>query len=77
MSGAFSNVLRIGDTIVKVGIPRKTFNIPNDKRILQPYLRNDLSEKFGINAVIEVCDRVDTDIFLIQLQYISTFLTYL
>lgn len=64
MSGSFSNVLRIGDTIVKVGIPRKTFDIPNDKRILQPYLRRDLSEEFGIDAVIEVSDRVDTDIFL-------------
>ena len=30
MSGSFSNVLRIGDTIGKVGISRKTFNIPND-----------------------------------------------
>ena len=64
MSGAFSNVLRIGDTIIKVGIPRKTFNIPNDKRILQPYLRRDLSEEFGIEATIEVSDRVDTDISL-------------
>lgn len=64
MSGAFSNVLRIGDSIIKVGIPRKTFNIPNDKRILQPYLRRDLSENFGIEATIEVSDRVDTDISL-------------
>jgi len=64
MSGAFSNVIRIGDTIIKVGIPRKTFNIPNDKRILQPYLRRDLTEEFGIEATIEVCDRVDTDISL-------------
>jgi len=64
MSGAFSNVLRIGDTIIKVGIPRKTFNIPNDKRILQPHLRRDLSEDFGVEATIEVSDRVDTDISL-------------
>lgn len=64
MSGAFSNVLRIGDTIIKVGIPRKTFNIPNDQRILQPHLRRDLSEEFGIQATIEVSDRVDTDISL-------------
>ena len=62
--GAFSSVLIIGDNVIKVGIPRKTFNIPNDKRILQPYLRRDLSEEQGIEAVIEVSDRVDTDINL-------------
>lgn len=64
MSGAFSNVLRIGDTIIKVGIPRKTYNIPNDKRILQPHIRKDLRDEFGIEATIEVSDRVDTDISL-------------
>lgn len=64
LSGSYSNVLRIGDTIIKVGIPRKTFNIPNDKRILQPHLRMDLSDRFGIEATIEVSDRVDTDISL-------------
>lgn len=64
LSGGFSSVIQIGDTIVKVGKPRKTFSIPNDKRILQPYLRKDLSEKYGIGAVIEVSDRVDTDISL-------------
>ena len=50
--------------IVKVGLPRKTFDIPNDKRILQPYLRKDLSKEYGVEAVIEVSDRVDTDISL-------------
>ena len=62
--GGFSNVLAIGDTIIKVGLPRKTPNIPNDKRLLQPYLRRDLSGKYGINATIEVCDRVDTNLNL-------------
>lgn len=64
LSGNFSNVLRIGDTVVKVGIPRKTHKIPNDKRILQPRLRRDLSEEYGIEAAIEVSDRVDTNISL-------------
>lgn len=64
LSGSYSNVLRIGESIIKVGIPRKTFNIPNDKRILQPHLRKDLSEEFGIEATIEVCDRVDTDFII-------------
>jgi len=62
MSGSFSSVLQIGDSIIKVGIPRKTFNIPNDKRILQPYIRKDLKDDLGVNAVIEVSDRVDTNI---------------
>lgn len=64
MAGTFSNVIAIGDTIIKLGKERKTFNIPNDERILQPYLRKDLSEELGVNATIEVCDRVETDIKL-------------
>ncbi len=64
LSGGFSSVIQIGDMIVKVGLPRKTFDIPNDKRILQPYLRKDLSKEYGVEAVIEVSDRVDTDISL-------------
>lgn len=62
--GGYSNVLQIGNTVIKVGLPRKTFEIPNDKRILQPILRRDLRREQGINAVIEVSDRVDTDIVL-------------
>ena len=62
--GGFSNVLIIKDTVIKVGLPRKTFEIPNDKRLLQPHLRRDLSSEYGIDAVIEVSDRVDTDLIL-------------
>lgn len=62
--GGFSNVLIIGDTVIKVGLPRKTFEIPNDKRLLQPHFRRDLREEHGIDAVIEVSDRVDTDLIL-------------
>ena len=62
--GGYSNVLQIGDTVIKVGLPRKTFEIPNDKRILQPILRRDLRAEHGINAVIEVSDRVETDLVL-------------
>ena len=62
--GGFCNALCIGDKVVKVGMPRSTFNIPNDKRILQPYLRRDLREKYQIRAVIEISDRVDTKVKL-------------
>lgn len=61
LAGSFSSVIRVGDTIIKVGTPRKTFDMPNDKRILQPHLRRDLQTDLGIAAVIEVADRVDTD----------------
>ena len=61
LSGSYSSVIRVGDTIVKVGTPRKTFDMPNDERILQPHLRRDLQKELGIAAVIEVADRVDTD----------------
>ena len=64
VGGGFSNVIMIGNTIIKVGLPRKTFNIPNDKRLLQPHLRKDFSKSHGVNAVIEVCDKVDTNITL-------------
>lgn len=63
-SGSFSNVIGIGNTIIKLGKSRKTFNIPNDERILQPYLRRDLNKEFGIDATIEVSDKVETDIIL-------------
>lgn len=62
MSGRYSNVLSIGDYVIKVGIPRRTFNMPNHERILQPYLRREFSDDNGIGATIEVCDRVDTDV---------------
>lgn len=59
--GSFSSVIRIGDTIIKVGMPRKTFDMPNDQRVLQPHLRRNLEKELGIKAVIEVADRVETD----------------
>ena len=61
LAGSYSSVIRVGDTIIKVGTPRKTFDMPNDERILQPHLRRDLQKELGIAAVIEVADRVDTD----------------
>ena len=44
MAGRYSNVLSIGDYVIKVGIPRKTFNMPNHERILQPHLRRDFRD---------------------------------
>lgn len=62
--GGYCNVLCIGSKVIKVGIPRKTFDIPNDKRILQPYFRRYLLEPHKLRTVIEVSDRVDTKINL-------------
>lgn len=64
MCGRYSSVLSIGDYVIKVGTPRKTFNMPNHERILQPYIRRELRDDNGVGATIEVCDRVDTDISL-------------
>ena len=56
--GATSCVISLGDTIIKLGSERATFDIPNHHRILQPRIRRDLSKEMNIPAIIEVTDRV-------------------
>lgn len=63
-SGNYSNVIQIGNKILKIGIPRKTFYIPNSKYILKPIIRKDLREISDIPIVIEVIEKVDTNINL-------------
>lgn len=72
-NGTYSNVLKIGNTVVKFGTPRKTFNVPNDERFLQPYLRKDLSEELGIGVSIEICDMVDTNISISEEEMYSIY----
>lgn len=63
-SGSYSKVIQIGNKILKVGIERKTFNIPNSKYILKPIIRKNLREISSIPVVIEVSEKVDTDVKL-------------
>ena len=66
--GIFSNVIKIGNKVVKCGLPRKTFNIPNDERILQPVVRVNVDElnvkniPSTLKATIEISEAVDTDV---------------
>lgn len=39
--GKANDVYRIGDKVIKLGIPKAPYKIPNYKRILQPLIRND------------------------------------
>ena len=63
--GGYSTVLGIGTKVLKYGKQRGRFDIPNDKRILNPIIRKDLhtlAPNEEIYGTVEVSDRVDTDI---------------
>ena len=59
--GSYSNVYEIGDKVLKVGGKRKTYNIPNHKRILQPLTRTNLFDEAEekIFGCIEIADKVE------------------
>ena len=60
--GGYNDVYEIGEKVIKIGIPRKTYNIPNHPRLLQPLIRtNCFADKDGevVLACIEVCDKVE------------------
>ena len=59
--GFYSIVFGIKDKIIKVGVGRRVYNIPNDERILQPIIRIDMSKFTSNKGVIEVCEKVDMD----------------
>lgn len=46
-SGSFSTVLIIGNNVLKVGEPRKTFYMYNSEHILQPFFRYQFSDEKG------------------------------
>lgn len=63
-SGSYSSVFLIGDKVLKIGRPRATYNIPNDKLLLQPLIRINLGDYSNIDGVIEVVNQVDTNVNL-------------
>lgn len=62
--GNYSNVIEIGDKILKIGSERMKFNIPNSKYILKPIIRKNLSLISSEQIVIEVSEKVDTNVNL-------------
>ena len=58
-SGGYSNVLGIGDLVLKISKPRETFEIPNSKYILQPIIRKQFDEFKKLT--IEVQPKVITE----------------
>lgn len=59
--GFYSIVFGIKDKIIKVGVSRCVYQIPNDERILQPIIRIDMSNFTSNKGVIEVSEKVDMD----------------
>lgn len=59
-SGSMSNVYKIGEKIIKVGEKRRTYEIPNHSRILQPLVRENMVDENGkVVGCIEISDAVD------------------
>lgn len=62
--GSYSDVLKIGNKVLKLGRSRISYQIPFDKVILQPIIRVDLSKISDLPLVLEVMENVSTDIHL-------------
>jgi hypothetical protein len=60
-SGAFSDVLRLGDKIVKIGYNRGTKKFPNNPYVVSMLLRKEIPINKDVSLFIEVNERVDTD----------------
>ena len=58
--GTYSDVFEIGEKILKIGQPRKTYKIPYSRRILQPLLRTNFEAEGKDIACVEICEKVDT-----------------
>ena len=63
-SGGYSDVYKIGDSVIKIGGPRKKYKIINHRRILQPLTRTNFldlenNEPF---ACIEIAPAVETNL---------------
>ena len=63
--GITSNVVKIGDYVLKTGTDRKTEHMPNHKRILQPIIREknenlffEVADAVDVGAPMEVVDKV-------------------
>jgi len=58
-AGGYSNVLGIGEIILKLSKPKETYEIPNSKYILQPIMRKQFDEYKGL--IIEIDPLVETE----------------
>lgn len=57
--GAYSKVYQIGSKVLKIGEPRRTYDIPNHRRILQPLIRTNFLDRYGKKfACVEISDKV-------------------
>lgn len=66
-NGGFSNVIIIGDKVLKTG-EKNTYEVPYDKRLLQPIIRQYVKSErkchggyYSNHECIEVYERVDTE----------------
>lgn len=59
IGGSFSDVFEIGNKILKIGQPRKTYKIPYNRRILQPLVRTNFDIDRQDIACVEICEKVD------------------
>lgn len=50
--GQYSNVVEIGDKILKIGKQRKNFTIKNNKRFLKPVYRQEIKSIDGYNVLL-------------------------
>ena len=73
--GAFSEIIKIGTKIIKVGKKRHNYEIPYDKTILQPIIRVDLSKISNIDTTIEVMENVDTNFFISKEELYNFYVT--
>ena len=60
--GTSSRVFEIGNKILKVGIPKETFKIRNNKLFLQPLYRKEIRSIYNNASLIciEITEKVDT-----------------
>ena len=64
--GAYSEVLKIGTKVLKIGKSRTTYQIPYDKRILQPIIRVDLSKLSSLSFTLEVSEYINPNVQLTE-----------
>ena len=59
--GGFSNAYQIGSKILKIGSKRKTFKMKNNKRFLQPVVREEIYDNNNFSYCLEITELVDTN----------------
>lgn len=58
--GCFSDVIGIGNKVIKVGREKGTYHMPYDKGMIEPIIRVNLFDYSNIHGTIEAMERVDT-----------------